>query len=86
MSKLETDCEGCRGRIGCVPSNANSTCSLKSHYIDQQGNKIVCPCSICLVKGICKELCDDIQLYYYSYHSRKDKGFLKLNTPQRIGL
>jgi len=77
MSEQETnykECERCRGRIGCSPSDIFSTWSLKPYYINKQGNKIVCPCSICLVKGICKELCSDIQTYYYSYHSRKDKG------------
>jgi len=72
MSNQETDLKGCEG----CKSNERE-CALKPYFIDEQGNKIVCPCSICLIKMICKELCSDIQVYYIqvyfrSYHSRGD--------------
>jgi len=76
MSEQETNlkgCEGCRGCEvfrGCSPSNY---CALEPYYINQQGNKIICPCSICLIKMICKKSCSNIQVYFRSYHSRGDK-------------
>jgi len=33
--------------------------------INEQGNKIECPCQVCLVKGICYNAC----LSYYKYLS-----------------
>jgi len=58
MSKQETNYKECNG------CKSNETeCALKPYFIDNQGNKRVCPCSICLVKGICKAPCDDYNLY-----------------------
>jgi len=65
MSEQETNLkeyeEECRGCKGCGPSSI--TCPLKPHFIDNQGNKIICPCSTCLIKMICVSSCDKIQEY-----------------------
>jgi len=45
---------------GCLSSNY---CNLDSRRIDKQGNKIMCPCSICLIKGICKKICYEFRQY-----------------------
>jgi len=52
------ECEGCKSK---------GSCGLKPYFIDNQGNKRVCPCQICLVKGICVSSCDKIKTYYYSF-------------------
>jgi len=59
MDKQETNYKECEG---CGPSSV--TCLLKPYYINQQGNKIECPCITCLIKGICIDPCDKIQDYY----------------------
>jgi len=61
MSNQKTNYKNYKECEGCGPSLI--TCPLKPHYIDNQGNKIICPCSICLVKGICVSSCDKIQEY-----------------------
>jgi len=67
------ECEGCKG---CSPPDvtirSSITCILRPHYIDKQGNKIKCPCKVCLIKGICSKSCVEFQAYYHcSYYSRK---------------
>jgi len=49
------ECKGCR--------SWEETCFLKPYYTDKQGNKIECPCKVCLIKGICSKSCDDFKQY-----------------------
>jgi len=59
MSNQETslkvkDCKGCLG---------SNYCNLNSRHIDDQGNENICPCSTCLIKGICEVVCYDFRQY-----------------------
>jgi len=62
--------EECRGCKGC---DSKGLCVLKSYYIDDLGNKIKCPCSTCLIKGICIKICDEVKGYYCSGGSYRVK-------------
>jgi len=64
------ECEGCAYEGLC---DYEGSCVLEPYYINKQGDKLVCPCSICLVKGVCIKSCKEIQLYYLSYR-KKVKG------------
>jgi len=59
MTELYKECEGC--------GPTHLICILKPKYIDDQGNKIVCPCTTCLVKGICNKSCNDKKIYFKSH-------------------
>jgi len=55
-NNLDTkECEGCA---------INHRCDLQPHYIDQQGNEKTCPCSTCLIKGICENSCQEFYIRY----------------------
>jgi len=43
-------------------------CCIRSGFCDLQMNNNVekCPCGKCLVKGICNEICNDLNNYYRS--------------------
>jgi len=56
------ECRGCSSR---------NYCNLKPYYIDDQNNKLECPCVTCLVKGICRNLCNDLRVYsshFWAYY------------------
>jgi len=53
--------QGCRGCRGC---DSNGSCALNPYYTNKHGNKIGCPCQICLIKGICIKTCSELQAYY----------------------
>jgi len=50
----EKECKGCYIEFHC---------NLKAYYIDDQDNKVECPCQICLIKGICRDLCNNFIVY-----------------------
>jgi len=50
-------CQGCR-------AHEEGTCIAVDHQLKAE---VKCPCVICLVKGMCKEGCDDYQLYWYKW-------------------
>jgi len=52
------ECKGCK---------SEGSCGLNPHFINNQGNKIECPCQICLIKGICVSSCDKVNIYYHSF-------------------
>jgi len=63
INNLDTkECDGCAIR---------NRCDLKPHYIDCYGNEKICPCSTCLVKGICKDSCQD---FYIQYQYQEEDG------------
>jgi len=66
------ECEGCKEYQKHPGEKIICWLTLEPYHIDEQGNRIECPCSICLVKGVCIKSCKEIQLYYLSY--RKIKG------------
>jgi len=53
------ECKGCNG----YDSN-NRLCFLEPYYTDKQGNRIICPCTTCLIKVVCNKLCYELQIYY----------------------
>jgi len=55
-------CEGCL-MLG--------DCSLNPYYTDKQGNEIICPCSLCLIKMICGKECRRLKTYYHSGCAKK---------------
>lgn len=52
---MTNECEGCRS------FNKNHSCEA---WIQDTTNEDKCPCSTCLVKGICKEACEDFKNMY----------------------
>jgi len=57
MSERDINCKGCLNEIKDI-------CLLRPNYIDEQGNKIECPCQTCLIKGICIKECDELHVYF----------------------
>jgi len=67
MSNQETnhkECEGCLDR---------EECALEPYFIDHHDNKIECPCSTCLIKGICIKACDEFNKFYTIYLRNKNE-------------
>jgi len=60
------ECEGCRTANKCV---------AKPYYFNEQGNKIECPCQICLVKGVCHDSCYDFFEYASGYFKSIGEGY-----------
>jgi len=56
-NKTQKECDGC---------SISRYCPLEPYFIDDN-NKILCPCTVCLVKGICDILCDDFRIYKSRY-------------------
>jgi len=73
MGNQETNYKECEGCKGCSPPDVTTraTCTLKPYYINIQDCKIECPCQTCLIKMVCKNPCDELQTYYYSYSYSK---------------
>jgi len=47
------NCDGCKG-----------SCKNEfDFYLDSNDNKIICPCSFCLIKGVCINGCDNFEKY-----------------------
>jgi len=67
------ECEGCRGCGSYHIEGDARILILRPYYINEQGNKIECPCQTCLIKGICKDPCDDVQVYYNFHNIAKNK-------------
>jgi len=38
-------------------------CNLSPCCLDNQASKLTCPCTICLLKGICNKICEEFQSY-----------------------
>jgi hypothetical protein len=53
---INKECRGCKG---CA---ATEDCYMRTWY-EIDGIKMVCPCSICLVKTMCQQNCDLIREY-----------------------
>jgi len=47
----------------CIGCDVCGRCKFKPYHLDKQGNKIICPCTICLIKGICTRICTDFVQY-----------------------
>jgi len=69
------ECEGCKEYQEYQGEKIICWLTLEPYYFNKQGNKRVCPCSICLIKGVCVKSCKKIQLYYLGYSKmRRSKG------------
>jgi len=82
MSLPIKECKGCKEYTRPLIYFKNlKRCKshLKPSFINKKNETMKCPCSICLVKGICKNACDKIIEYNHLYHmmlihkNRKDK-------------
>jgi len=70
-NKTQKECKGC---------SISKCCSLKPYFIDDD-NKIICPCTVCLVKGICNTLCNDFIIYRsHLYNFCKEKTNKEANV------
>jgi len=49
------NCKGCKGCLG----------DAGPQYMDEDGVTKECPCSTCLVKGICEKTCEEFYEYNY---------------------
>jgi len=74
MSKQEIkykECNGCKSYKGY-----KGKCFLVPYYFNEQGNKLECPCSTCLVKGICEKPCDEFNLYIDNTYNKRNERVL----------
>jgi len=78
MSNQETNYKECEGCEGCGIYTTDHECMLKPYYIDKQGNKIVCPCSTCLIKMICNKPCINLTGYNNSNRSYREVMSIKI--------
>ena len=72
---------------GCVCDDGKVTCDIRTNYIITAGFNYewiieyaakqakICPCQMCLVKGICIDLCED----YEEFHNESMKHIARLN-------
>jgi len=71
MSNQKTNYKECNG------CKSNETeCVLKPYYINNQGDKLECPCSTCLIKGICIKACNEFNTYIDNTYNKRNERVL----------
>ena len=63
------NCRGCRSK---------ERCSFLVYYYEFEFNKYVCPCTTCLVKIMCSQMCEErdklYTLIYLNYSYKRDRA------------
>lgn len=61
MGSIHKECKGCRWRPHCT---------VRPYYKNEISETVECPCSICLIKGICRDWmsCMPWHTYITNYH------------------